>query len=295
MTIKFAPFLPIAETMVFEESFEESLRLDAEDKIPILATGVAAWLFVDGVLAGETYGISPRALMIVADDEIEDCDPSDDSSVYCYSTAILPAFRGRGLAKLLKAYWLGRVSERGFRRVVGHSTSPEMMTINRAFGCHEITEHANWYETDRTAIFYEIPIDNRSTVGQSAGDCGPASLEYLFRATGRQSMGREAMAEVGKWTDADGISHDGLIKIIEGHGLTCTERADPISATPLLSILNYQWEGDGHYGVLVKKDQHKVYIYNSAFGRIDEYPIADFDALFYSERYPPRRWSLTIG
>lgn len=53
--LKFANSLKIADTMAFESCYEEQLRLEADDKKPILANGIATWLLVDGELAGETW------------------------------------------------------------------------------------------------------------------------------------------------------------------------------------------------------------------------------------------------
>jgi GNAT superfamily N-acetyltransferase len=292
--LQFVSSLPIEDTMIFEASYEENLQLEADDKRPILANGIAAWLLVDGKVAGETYGITPRSLAIVADDEIEDCDPEDDASIYCYSTTILPEFRGKGLARLLKAYWLGKVAERGFGRVVGHSTSSEIMHINHVFGARDLASHENWYKTSRTATFYEITLDNTKTVQASAGDCGATVIEYLVRSLGRVSQGRARMIEIGGATDRDGMSHDGLKAVLRAHGLAWVEHIGPVQDAPPLSIVNYLWEGDGHYGVLVKKADPDVFIFNPAFGTIDHHEAGAFNDLFSSPRYPPARWALSV-
>jgi hypothetical protein len=88
MRITFHGNIPVAETMVFEEIFEEPLQLDQEEKADILADSFAVWLFVDGELAGESYGIKLGDL----DEKLEDCENESPQTVYCYSIALLPSF-----------------------------------------------------------------------------------------------------------------------------------------------------------------------------------------------------------
>jgi GNAT superfamily N-acetyltransferase len=123
------------DTMIFEALYEDDLQLDLDEKTELLRHDpLAVWVFVDQVLAGETYGLSPAQILEVLGEEIPDIDPSDDRSIYCYSTTIVPTFRGRGLGTLLKAFWLGMVMGRGRTRVIGHATSPAMYQIDKHFG-----------------------------------------------------------------------------------------------------------------------------------------------------------------
>jgi hypothetical protein len=150
-----------AGSLDFESCYEEELQLDPEEKAEILAAPeqtLCLWMFVDGELAGETYGASPHDLFAAIEEEIEDCDKNDPLAVYCYSTTILPKFQGMGLAKILKAYWLGLIKGRGYDSVCGHATTPAMLKINLDFGAQVKAVHSNWYETERTAHFYEIKL-----------------------------------------------------------------------------------------------------------------------------------------
>jgi hypothetical protein len=154
--ITFNGYLPVAETMCFEEVFEESLQLDKEEKAKILEKGFPVWMRVDGELAGESYGIALRDLK----EKIEDCENESPSTVYCYSTALLPKFRSKGLGPILKAYWLGMVKGNGVQRVVAHATSEQAKKLNEMFGaCFDYgSQHEKWYGTERTAIFYWINL-----------------------------------------------------------------------------------------------------------------------------------------
>lgn len=154
MTVTFSDSVPLAESMCFEDVYEENLRLDRGEKQTIIDDAIAVWMFVDGALAGETYGISPRKL----DEPIEDYDGGGHGVIYCFSTTMLPSFRRKGLGKILKAFWLGRCKESGFEKVIGHATSPAMVEVNRFFGATFGAIHRGWYGTRRVAHFYELPL-----------------------------------------------------------------------------------------------------------------------------------------
>lgn len=158
MVLTFRHDLTAKRTRIFEKQYEKALRNEDEEKDYILSKRLAVWLYVDGKLAGEAYGIIVKE----DDEDIEDTvgRPND---IYCYSTTILPAFRGKGLGKILKAYWLGYVwAKYPGRIIIGHATSPAMVKINKQFGARFLGSHEKWYGTDRVAHFYEIvPSDER--------------------------------------------------------------------------------------------------------------------------------------
>ncbi len=143
--------------MVFEDSYEEELQMDRAFKQKIISSSDnAVWLFVDDQLAGETYGLTPRALKGATGEEIPDLDPHDGKSIYCYSTTVIPEFRGKNLANILKGYWIGYVFGKGHDRIIGHATSEAMYHINRKFAAVFGTRHEHWFDTDRVAHFYTI-------------------------------------------------------------------------------------------------------------------------------------------
>ena len=154
MIVTFTTRMPIAETMQFEATYEPSLQMDLEEKSSLVAESLAAWMFVDGVLAGEIYGAQPALL----NDTIPDTPKSDPRMIYCYSTTLLPAFRRRGLSKILVAYWNGLARGAGFTKVDGHATSPAMVAVRAFFGARFGPVHPNWYETNRTAHYYECDL-----------------------------------------------------------------------------------------------------------------------------------------
>lgn len=155
MLIQFTQNVAIVDSMIFEDCYEEGLRMDFEEKKDIIFKGVnfVVWMFVDKQLAGEAYGVRLSNM----DEEIEDCSDLPGNVIYCYSTTILPQFRELGLGAILKSHWLGMCRNRT-NLVVGHSTSSIMKRINENFGAVHSTEHENWYGTRRRAWFYKLEL-----------------------------------------------------------------------------------------------------------------------------------------
>lgn len=158
MQIGFRYDVPLEDTMDFEMVHEPNLRLTFEDKEYLLASGkrtVEVWMYVDGELAGECYGIVPQD-----DDEgIEDIDTvNTDGAIYCYSTTLLPRFQGKGLSKLLVATFNARAAAKGYTQVLGHATSAAMYRVRYDFGAIYSATHHEWYGTNRIASFYVQPL-----------------------------------------------------------------------------------------------------------------------------------------
>lgn len=153
MRITFSSKLPITRSMIFEDCYEEELRLTLDEKVGLaVSRWIVDWMLVDGELAGETYGVRLCDLK----EKIEDCDGEPGESLYCYSTTLLPPFRGHNLSSILKAHWLGLSSP---ATVVGHATSDAAWHLNEKFGAKKVAEHESWYGTERRAIFYRLRRD----------------------------------------------------------------------------------------------------------------------------------------
>ena len=143
---------PIEETLQFEAVYEESLRLDAEDKAAELQHGLNLWLRVDGKLAGEIYA------MLCCDDTEELPDIEDLlNSLYLSSVTILPEFQGRGLGRILLAHFFGMCRMR-FPEAVWHSTSEGMTKLSDFFGAEKGAVHENWFDSGRTATFRRLAL-----------------------------------------------------------------------------------------------------------------------------------------
>lgn len=144
--ITFSDKEDLEKTMVFESLYEPNLQMNREEKEEILKNGLAVWLYIDGVLAGEAYGEKASSMSM----QVPDVDECPDS-FYLSSFSIIPELQNKGYGKLLFSYFLGKVSS--FKVITTHATSPGMLRIGEVFGFQKLKEHDNWYNTDRKATF----------------------------------------------------------------------------------------------------------------------------------------------
>jgi len=142
----------VEELIMTEKEIEESLC--DEGAICYLA-------FDNGVLIGNTYG---NILQSTDTDWFdghwnpETYEHYDEKTMYVTSTAVLPEYRGKGVATKLKQFMFKDLKENGFKYVVGHSDSGAMTHINEKFGAKIIGEFKNWYDSSETHYLYEVKI-----------------------------------------------------------------------------------------------------------------------------------------
>lgn len=74
-------------------------------------------------------------------------NPKRKGSLYIASTAILPAFRGRGLGNLFKAWQIEYAHFHGFTRIVTNTrkSNKPMLRLNRKFGFKTIRTIQRYY------------------------------------------------------------------------------------------------------------------------------------------------------
>jgi len=155
--IHFRYDMPLEETMDFEAVYPPSQRMTLPAKRSLLRThgAVMVWMFVDGVLAGEAYGI-PLEIHDMPGAELVQDDPAQ--ALYCFSNTVLPAFQRQGLGAVLKSHWLGLAAGRGFRVVYGHARPGASQGLNARFGAHFLGDFPDWYGTGETYRLYRLPF-----------------------------------------------------------------------------------------------------------------------------------------
>lgn len=155
--ISFKYDLLLDQTMAFEAVYPESQQLDLSQKQQIRdAPGsIFAWMFLDGELAGETYGI-PLESSISGLTDLSDSEKK--SGIHCYSNTILPALQGRGLGKILKAHWLGLVVARGFEAVYGYARPGASQRLNAGFGAVFLRAFPDWCGTGEEYQMYRLAL-----------------------------------------------------------------------------------------------------------------------------------------
>ena len=159
-TIKFRYDLPLADTMMFEAVYPLQLQFELDEKQELwdVPGSIFAWMFVNGEIAGESYGI-PTVDDI---DDIGGCvelpEGETRNSFHCYSNTILPGFQGQGLARILKAHWLGLVAGKGYDTVYGHARPGRSQTLNATFGAEFLAGYADWFGTGEEYRLYRLRL-----------------------------------------------------------------------------------------------------------------------------------------
>ncbi len=158
--IRFNYDVPLKQTMAFEDVYHEALQLDLSEKKEIWdAPGsIFVWMFVDGELAGESYGVP----LANSDELIEGLSDLTDSEkkvgIYCYSNTMLPSFQKQGLGTILKAHWLGLAAGKGFDIVYGHSRPGGSQALNAKFGGVFLGDFPDWYGTGEEYRLYRLAL-----------------------------------------------------------------------------------------------------------------------------------------
>lgn len=124
-------------------------------------------------------------------------------------------------------------------------------------------------------------------------NCGPTACAYYFaRFQGIQEnydQRIDLFEKIGNCTKDKGTSHEGMVKIIHEMGFNSIwNYADGIEELiPALMpcIVNYQYDGDGHYGVIEGFQNNDLLIWNPATGKRDKINKYDFEKIWYSKRY----------
>lgn len=159
--ITFSYEVPLESTMAFESLYPEALQLDLSEKTEMwdLPSSIFAWLFVDGELAGESYGIPLES----CDEPIEGLtDLTEEeklTGVYCYSNTILPSFQKQRLGTVLKAHWLGLAAGKGFEIVYGHARPGGSQALNAKFGAIFLDGFPDWYGTGEEYKIYRLALN----------------------------------------------------------------------------------------------------------------------------------------
>jgi GNAT superfamily N-acetyltransferase len=158
--IKFKYDVPLEQTMDFENVYHPGLQLDLSQKQEVWETPGAffVWMFVDGVLAGESYGIPLSG----SSDLIEDLsvlpEHEKERAVCCFSNTILPAFQKRGYGSILKAHWLGLAAAKGFAVVYGHARPGGSQALNAKFGAVFLEDLPNWFGSGEDYRKYRLVL-----------------------------------------------------------------------------------------------------------------------------------------
>ncbi len=162
--IKFDYAVPLEKTMEFESVYHANLQLALSEKQEVWETPGAffVWMFVDGELAGESYGIPLASPTDFLDDLLVLPAKEKEKAVCCYSNTILPRFQKRGYGAILKAHWLGLAAGKGFDVVYGHARPGGSQALNAKFGAVFLENLPNWFGSGEDYKKYRLELNAAS-------------------------------------------------------------------------------------------------------------------------------------
>jgi len=143
---------PIERTMAFEREYHPNLRLNLAEKKQILRHAITIWMLEGRALIGETYGIPLDGRF-----EVPEGCPRDSQAIYCYSNTILGRHKNQGYGRILKAFFIGHVSN-NFRTIYGHARPGASQRLNASFGAKLTTTYRNWYGTGEDYRLYVLRL-----------------------------------------------------------------------------------------------------------------------------------------
>jgi GNAT superfamily N-acetyltransferase len=158
--IKFNYAVPLEQTMAFEPVYHQALQLDLSEKRRYwdLLGSIFVWMYVDGNLAGESYGFPITSCYEPIKGLSELTDGEKRAGIYCYSNTVLPSFQRQGLGTTLKAHWLGLVVGKGFDIVYGHARPGASQALNAKFGARFLDCFPDWYGTGEEYRMYRLAL-----------------------------------------------------------------------------------------------------------------------------------------
>jgi hypothetical protein len=158
--LKFKYDVPLEQTMAFESVHHPNLQLDLYDKREIWETPGAffVWMFVDGQIAGESYGIPLASPSEFLENLLVLPASEKEKAVCCYSNTILPRFQKQGHGSILKAHWLGLAAGKGFDVVYGHARPGGSQALNAKFGAVFLEDLPNWFGSGEDYRKYRLVL-----------------------------------------------------------------------------------------------------------------------------------------
>lgn len=141
-----------------EQLFHENLRLSPEDKLEQLEASEGFFVTDNGKLIGETMGAYVEDALRL-DSEIPDLESYLGKQVfYVYTTSVLPAYQGKGFARMLRQHLNGYLRSQGCRLIVGHAREGAMSALVKEMGGTVVKEYPNYFECGYTAYLYALPL-----------------------------------------------------------------------------------------------------------------------------------------
>jgi predicted double-glycine peptidase len=122
-------------------------------------------------------------------------------------------------------------------------------------------------------------------------DCGVYAVNFLMELHGIYNFGIDFLEQELKTTADNGTTHEDISNWFNNDVLSGYD--SDINKIKVPALVNYQYDGEGHYGVVLCITKKMVTIYNPAIGDIEIVDKGQFILSWYSERYG-NKWYLSL-
>lgn len=128
-------------------------------------------------------------------------------------------------------------------------------------------------------------------------NCGPTSLSYLLYITAKKQIHPHDLESLIGCNTTSGTSHEGIENYLNSEGIAFKSGIFSLHEIELPLLVNYQFEGEGHYGVItniyLNGKNGFVDILEVSAGNFIQMQWKDFVSVWYSTRYGPH-WGLHL-
>lgn len=158
---RFRDAVAVIENAVYEPARRDSIEV--LEAIVLHPRGVSVVAHELGAVAGFCLG-APLEHFPHVNGVTDDPNWGDGNTLYSADITVVERYRGKGIARRLKAYQLDAARGAGYRFVAGRNRvgyADTMWAINRALGAVEIVYLENDYPDDRTpndCRYYHIDL-----------------------------------------------------------------------------------------------------------------------------------------
>jgi len=126
-------------------------------------------------------------------------------------------------------------------------------------------------------------------------NCGPAAVAYMLQSHEEHPRSIDEITVSMGSTDKDGTSHEQIKNYLTSRGYVFASGTPPLTEVRLPMLVNYQNEGDGHYGVILgitlAHVNSRITLFDPSEGRIKTTGWPLFVAHWFSHRYGTK-WGL---
>jgi len=271
--------------------FEGNLLFtDEEIRDMVLAGDNIFWEDNNKLIAGTYY----QPINTMTDEDFYDEDygcqfhpleHKHQDAIYINSTAILPEYRNKGLIDEIKITLLDELRANRVKYVIGHAHDGKMWHINQKYGGEAILKYDDWYGEGKHYL-YEINLFKQ----HNDYCCAAYALWCWASGKGFGYISPYSLIKELPCREDDGTSYLSLTNYLNSYMLNSIYTSDysELSDMKFPCIVNYQYEGDGHYGVALGFDGSLILLYNPATGETEKMNKYEFYNSWYSNRYGKR-------